>query len=123
MQNSNLFGRKLILNNFSKAANNFIFIYMNQSPHKPVSSVGFFLANANYAILLAGCAPFPTNTNFTDDLTSMNIALQVAPDLQTNIHHISLSMLPSRRSLAMLIQLSVGVRKSKFYTFNLFWKC
>lgn len=81
MQSLNLFGRKLILNNFSKVASNFIFIYMNRSPHKRVSSVRFFLANANYAKLVVGFAPFPMDTSLTNDLTTMNITLQVALDL------------------------------------------
>lgn len=87
MHSSNL-GRKMILNNFSNAAGNFMFIYMNKSPQNPVSSVGFFLTNAKYIILLAGCAPFLTDANLTNELIALSIALQATLDLQMSVQHI-----------------------------------
>lgn len=87
MQCSNLSGSKIILNNFS-AAGNFVFVYMNQSLQNPVSSVGFFLVNTNYSILLAGCSPFLTDANLTNELIALNIALQIILDLQESIQHV-----------------------------------
>lgn len=88
LQSSNFSGKKLVLNNFSNVAGNIMFLYINRCHHGQVCSVGLFLTNTNYSIILAGCAPFPTNAILTNELTALTIAFQAIVDQQMNIQHI-----------------------------------
>lgn len=78
---------KLILNNFSSAANQSLFTCAFQSRSNLVSSIGFFFSNSNYVISIASYLSCPVDDHTSADLLSMEVALQMASDCQIHVQH------------------------------------
>lgn len=86
--NSNLWGRKLLLCNFSSSDNNFLFTHATSNQHRQVSSAGFFFTNVNYEVSLAGCSSRRSSEFSSDTLFAVEAALNAAMELNKPVKHI-----------------------------------
>lgn len=79
---------RLILNNFSHADELFLFVHASTNHCSMVSSVGFFVSNAQYTVSLAGCYSQALDDNALDILFALRVALQVMLDSHYSIKNI-----------------------------------
>lgn len=86
--NSGLLGQKLILNNFSCCDELFLFAHISTNASTKVCSVGFFLSNANYSIILARCVALALDDHSRDDLFALEIALRATIQCHSPVKHI-----------------------------------
>lgn len=73
--NNNLYGRKLICNNFSWADGQFLFIYAQHNSSRFVTSTGLFISNSDFVVSFASCFSGPANDVISGDLKTMEVAL------------------------------------------------
>lgn len=74
--------------NFSNAVGLFLFSHVNCNHNTRVSSIGFFITNTDYVILLACCCSHPLDVATKDDLFGLSMVLRVAADYHYSIKHI-----------------------------------
>ncbi|XP_039136961.1 uncharacterized protein LOC120274484 [Dioscorea cayenensis subsp. rotundata] len=82
------YGRKLILCNFSSADGPFIFTHAISRLEIQVRTIGFFISNANYKVILAGRWSQPLDDNSSDAILAIEAALQTTLQLQIPVKHI-----------------------------------
>lgn len=85
---SDLLGQRLVLNNFTSADGQFLFIHTCFNQSNKVSAFGFFITKPNYTVSIVGCCSQPFNNFPLNNLLALKIALHVALDNHITIQHI-----------------------------------
>lgn len=70
--------KKIILNNFSSANGPFFLTHAASIHNLQVRSIGFFITNANNFVSLIGCLSQPMNDNSSNEIFTLEVALQIA---------------------------------------------
>lgn len=88
---SSLLAKKLILNNFTFVNELFLFISTAKKVNTQVCHVGFFITNANYNIVIAGCCPLDSYNCLDAELLALSLALQTTTNDSISIRRIFIS--------------------------------
>ncbi|XP_039141230.1 uncharacterized protein LOC120278516 [Dioscorea cayenensis subsp. rotundata] len=81
-------GKRLILNNFTHSDGSFLFVSSYWNAANEVSGAGFFCANSNYNILVAGSCPLHVDREDEAENYALKLALQASLDLGIQLKHI-----------------------------------
>lgn len=81
-------GKKLLLYNFNYGDGNFLFFHAIGNSRTQVRSTGFFIANSNYKVILAGCISQSMLDNSLDELFALEVAMQTVLDFNIRIKNI-----------------------------------
>lgn len=83
--------RSFILMNFSSMDGSFPFLYNTHDNVECLGGVGFYIANTNYCILLAGCNTIHKKIDLDANIKALILTCQVAKERDIHIQHMSIT--------------------------------
>lgn len=88
---SPVFGRKLLLNNFTDSDSLFLFSAAYWNEDTKVSSAGFFISNSQYNLSLVGCCPLDASSKLDASIQAIIFALRIVLKDHVSVRNIFIS--------------------------------